>query len=393
MNIQQRGILTLIQSAVTGQGGSLPPEFDMAAAFPELLRHQVAAMGFEGGMLCGLPRTDPIMQQLFQRYILALRRSEMQMKAAGKLFAAFEEAGVDYLPLKGTVLKAMYPKPELRAMGDADILIRLEQYDKIKPIMEAQGFAEGKENDHELVWSSDALHVELHKRIMPSYNSDYYRYLGEGWQRAILLEGSRYGLSPEDTYVFVFVHYAKHYRAGGIGLRQLVDLWILRQTYPALDMAYIRQAMEALQIPEFFDNTLRLLDAWFRGGPEDDKTRLMTDYIFASGCFGSQETHSASDGLRKERKAGSRVGGKLRLLGEIFFPSVRLMWDRYPVLKKAPWLLPVFWPVRWVTAALFRRDNVGNYHRKLKAKSTEKVDAFRQSLEFVGMDFHFKEGR
>ena len=32
--------------------------------------------------------------------------------------------------------KKLYPKPELRVMGDADILIREEQYDKIKPVMD-----------------------------------------------------------------------------------------------------------------------------------------------------------------------------------------------------------------------------------------------------------------
>lgn len=389
MDIQQRGILTLIQSAVTGQGGSLPPEFDMAAAFPELLRHQVAAMGYAGGMLCGLSRTDPTMQQLFQQYILALRRSEKQMKAAGKLFAAFEEAGVDYLPLKGTMLKAMYPKPELRAMGDADILIRPAQYDKIRPIMETLGFTACQENEYELPWKSEALFVELHKQIMGSNNADYYRYLGDVWQRAVLLEGSRYGMCREDTYVYIFLHYAKHYRNGGIGLRQLTDLWILGRAWPDLDMDYIRQAMETIRVWDFFQNTLAMLGAWFENGPEDDKTRLMTDYIFANGCFGTIATRHAAIGLRREREAGSRSGGKLRGYLQILFPSVDWMANRYPVLKKAPWLLPVFWPVRWVTAVLFRRDNVGNYRRDLKAESTDKVDAFEQSLQFVGLDFHF----
>lgn len=389
MDTQQRGILTLIKSAVTGQSGSLPPEFDMEAAYPELMRHQIAAMGYEGGVLCGLPRTHPTMQTLFQQYCLALRRSEKQMKAARRIFAAFDQAGIDYLPLKGSVLKAMYPKPELRAMGDADILIRPEQYGKIKPIMERLGFAAGEENDYELPWRSDDLYVELHKRIMASYNPDYYRYLGEGWQRAVPLEGSRYGLRPEDTYVFIFIHYAKHYRNGGIGIRQLTDLWILQRAWPDLDMAYIRQAMEAIRIQDFFDNTRRMLEVWFADGPEDDKTRWMTDYIFASGSFGSLERRHASNGLRRQREAGSRAGGKLRGYLQILFPPAERLAKRYPVLNKAPWLLPVFWPVRWVTAALFRRENVGNYRRDLEAESSDKVDAFRQSLEFVGLDFHF----
>ena len=37
-------------------------------------------------------------------------------------------------------MKALYPAPELRVMGDADVLIRLEQYEKIVPLMEKMGF-------------------------------------------------------------------------------------------------------------------------------------------------------------------------------------------------------------------------------------------------------------
>ena len=43
-------------------------------------------------------------------------------------FTIAEENGIDYLPLKGYNLKKLYPKPELRTMGDADVLIRLADF-------------------------------------------------------------------------------------------------------------------------------------------------------------------------------------------------------------------------------------------------------------------------
>ena len=46
------------------------------------------------------------------------------------------------MPLKGCNMKALYPSPELRVMGDADILIRVEQYDRIRPIIQSLGFEE-----------------------------------------------------------------------------------------------------------------------------------------------------------------------------------------------------------------------------------------------------------
>ena len=55
-----------------------------------------------------------------------------------------------------------------------DILIRPEQYDRIVPILEQLNFREKNETDHELVWIHDDLYLELHKRLIPSYNKDFY---------------------------------------------------------------------------------------------------------------------------------------------------------------------------------------------------------------------------
>jgi len=46
------------------------------------------------------------------------------------------------------------------------------------------GYEELYESDHELVWNHDLMRIELHKRLIPSYNKDYYQYYGDGWQLA-----------------------------------------------------------------------------------------------------------------------------------------------------------------------------------------------------------------
>ena len=54
------------------------------------------------------------MTSLFQASCRAIQVNERQMRELGKIYTAFDEAGVDYLPLKGSIMKAMYPRPELR---------------------------------------------------------------------------------------------------------------------------------------------------------------------------------------------------------------------------------------------------------------------------------------
>ena len=130
--------------------------------------------------------------------------------------------------LKGTLLKEMYPKKELRAMGDADILIKTEQYDKIKPIMQGLGFEERTESDHELIWRKPQLLLELHKKLIPSYNKDYYAYFGDGWQLGKPNSNfpHRFEMSDEDQMIYLFTHFAKHYRDAGIGIRPLPETTI-----------------------------------------------------------------------------------------------------------------------------------------------------------------------
>ena len=148
-------------------------------------------------------------------------------------------------------------------MGDADILIRLEQYDRIRPILESQGFTEQTETDHELIWNDEELCLELHKHLIPSYNRDYYDYFGNGWQLAAADAHGRCAMDPEDTFIFLLVHFAKHYRDGGIGLRHITDLLVFRRAHPVMDEGYIRTALERLELTEFYRHICRLLDYWF----------------------------------------------------------------------------------------------------------------------------------
>ena len=389
MDVNYRGIVTLIKSAVTGEKQSLPEGFSLSEAMEQITRHGLQALCYQGAFHCGIPGNDPAMAALFQRYYKTMLRSEGQMAAVGKLFAAFEEAGIDYLPLKGTILKPLYPKPELRSMGDADILIRMEQYERIVPVMESLGYQFLEETDHELPWKSGALYVELHKRLIPSYNLDYDAYYGDGWQLAKNHRGHRYAMTDEDTYIYIFSHYAKHYRDGGIGCRQVTDLWVWRRTHTDMDEGYIRKELEKLQLDVFYDNTQRMLGVWFGDREADPVSEFMTEIIFASGNFGLAEKRVLAQSVKVMKDKSDVKREWLRHLTEALFPGHTIIDKQYPVLRKHPWLLPVFWVIRWFDKFLFQRDVVARRYNQLKMFNEENVDSYQKALKYVGLDFNF----
>ncbi len=388
MNETQRGILTLLKSSITQTQLRLPRDFSLAEAYPAIKAHHITALAYDGAGRCGLPKEDPVMQQLFQDYYKCLIISRGQLAQINRIYDAFDQNGIDYMPLKGCNMKHRYPAPELRMMGDADILIRMEQYASIRPLMAELGFREKQTTDHELVWQNNALYLELHKRVIPSYNLDMKDYFGDGWELAKNCQGSRYSMTVEDEWIYLFTHFAKHYRDGGIGCRHMADLWVYLRTTEALDEGYVEGELEKLRLLEFYRNIRRLLRVWFEDGPEDELSEYLTEFIFSSGSWGQMETKILSRTLRDSRRSVLGFSGRLIYVRNTLFPGVDVLREKYTILKKAPWILPVVWIVRPFYKVLFERDSLKEQEKNLKALTQDNMELRQKMLRYVGLDYH-----
>lgn len=391
MDTMQRGVVTLLKSAVTQQSCTLPEGFDLEQAYPMVKRHHMSTLIYEGAVLCGIPREHPVMQQLFHSYCKALMVSEGQLREIDRICREFDENGIDYMLLKGSKMKRLYPKPELRIMGDADILIRMEQYDRIVPIMEGLGFARGIETDHELKWDNRALSIELHRLVMSTNHKGLHAYLGDGWQLATRKNGTRYDMSTEDEMVYLFTHFAKHYWDGGIGFRHMVDLWVFLRTYVDMDEAAVREKLEKLHLCEFYENIRKVIDVWFGQTPADEKTDFITEFIAESGSWGRLETASASRCLRNaaQEKDLKKIQWKFWLRSA--FPGLAVLRNKYTILNKAPWMLPLIWLYRPIYKLLAKKErrSLKRLKTTLKATTADQLQSRQQALEYVGLGRHF----
>ena len=392
MNSFRRDFIALIFAALTGKKQTLSDSFDIAAGLDLAKHHSIIALYYRGIELCGIQIPAKLKSCFSEEYCKALFASEQQLYELNILFKHFEEAQIRYLPLKGTVLKSMYPSTELRSMGDADILICLEQYPAVQKIMEKLGYRLLEETDHELIWKKGCLMVELHKCIMTQENRDYYRYFGQGWERAVPHDGSsRYDFSNEDFYIYVFVHLTKHYRISGIGIKHMLDIWICRKAFPDLDQNYVDQELKKMHLEDFHKNVLHTLEVWFSGGESDYKTNLITQMIFSSGEYGTKEMSNINYILRDTATSGSISHSKFNRTWKIMFLPYKLMCQKYRWLKKLPFLLPAGWVIRWVDILFFKRSEFKKYRSALKKIDRDSVDAHRLALAAVGISFDFEE--
>lgn len=393
MNTQEKGIAVLIKSAIDARPGVLPEGFDLTEAVKIALRHKIVGLVYYGAILCGVDKKCEQMQKLFCYLVSVITVTERQRSVHQQLMCAFEENGIDYMPLKGVVIQDLYPKAEMRTMGDADILIRVEQYNRIQPLMESLNFEFLRENDHELAWKLGKIEIELHKRMIPSHNEDLYAYFGDGWEFAHKAKNgkTRYQLSNEDYYIHIFTHMTKHYRSAGIGIKHMVDLWIFRKFTANMDEQYISQAMEKLGLLAFYQNVMQTIQVWFAEAPSTAITDCITTVVFESGEFGLSGNREIAKILKESKTAGSVQKVKRREFWNALFLPMTPMKAKYPVLKKVPVLLPVMWVVRVFQVLIFRRQKIERFMGKSSARSNKNINQRRMLLKFVGLSAGIEE--
>lgn len=392
MTEQQTGLISLIRSALTGQACFLPASFDLPAALHEAKRHGIIALAFYGACHCGVDPSCEEMKTMFSLVCKCIAAAGQQDAEISILTETLEAHGIEYMPLKGALLRKVFPKPEMRMMGDVDILIKTEQYPAIRPLMLELEYEESVVSDHEFNWHKPSLHVELHRRLIPSYNKDYYAYFGDGWKLASRIGTScRFHMSPEDELIYLFTHFAKHYRDSGIGLRHPLDIWAFEQEHPDLNRAYLQTELTKLQLWDFYCNVHRTLDVWFRDAAPDEITDAITDTIFHSGQYGRRETSQLSSSLKERKNTPNSFLRKIKQLSLSVFTPYETMCKRYPVLVRHPYLLPFFWVV-FFFRRLTNRERMTAYAERQHAVTTEQVSAYQQALNQVGLDFNFGDG-
>lgn len=387
MNTTQKGLLLLLKSAVTGEALPLPEDFSLEAADPVIRRQSLLPLAYQGAYNCGISPGTELMQQYQKQYFKILMHSQKQMRAVQQLYRVFEENGIDYMPLKGCNMKQMYPQPEMRMMGDADILIRIAQYSRIKSVMEQLGFEKGEENLYEFHWHRSDLHLELHKSLFSEDEKDLYDYYGDGWEQGVVQDAFYYRLRCEDEYVHLFAHMAKHYRKGGIGSRQILDLYVYRRVHPQMDETYIEQIIAGIGMLAFYRNTKKLLAVWFENGAPDETTECMTQYILSGGNWGTNKHFNIAAQVKRDAESEEIHFSQLRILWYAIFPTMEEMRFRHPALMKRPVLYPVFWLRRAWRLVFGRTGAMGRKIRQVEAISDKDVNNWKQQLQLVGLDF------
>lgn len=386
-----KAVIALVKSALTGEAAELPEQKDIGRFYKFAVKHNIVVLMYYGLINSGM---DPDSDEGINFFIPACQYiavAEHQMNSVKELFAEFEKQGIDHMPLKGVVIRDLYPKPEMRAMGDADILIRQDQYDGITPILERTGYEFVKSSKNEYAWQKQDFYLELHRYLLSPDHSDYFEVIGDGWQFAEKSSDSsfKYRMSDEDLLVHLVVHFAKHYRSSGIGIRHVTDIWLFLKTHPQLDTDRVKMQLTKLKLDLFYENLIKTATAWFGDGLFDEVTELMTEKVLQSGSFGTPDSYSTSQAL-KDSKRGEGKSRSKRFWSAVFLPYAN-MCLLFPVLKKCPVLLPFLWVWRIISTAFNKKGRLTRHYNSIKLLSSENIKQYEKELNAVGLEYRFEE--
>ena len=382
-------MLKLAGSVISGADLPKEPEnIDWNEIYRISERHSVANIIGYGISTGNYSISQEIKQKFIRKMFEAVAVNENQQKAFDEIFRAFDEAEIDYMPLKGLNLKKIYISPDMRNMSDGDILIKNNSFDEFDGVMKKLGYGFKLESNHEYVYTKPPfINVELHKILIPSYNYDLYEYYGDGWKLANKIEGtSRFELSREDDFIYIFTHYAKHYRDSGAGIKYIADIWLYLKKYD-IDMKYVFKELEKLGLKAFAENTLRLLKVWFEGECSDEVVDSMTEYIISGGEYGSEKNAALATEIRENQGKNIEEVNKTKKI-RLIFPSLIHMQKGYPLLKKYPVLLPVFWGVRLIKGLISGKSKVSALRRKSEYITEENLNSFDSHMKTVGLDIY-----
>ena len=268
----------------------------------------------------------------------AARKAVIMDLEQDRVLSRLEAAGIWYMPMKGAVLKDLYPSCGMRQMSDRDILTDTDRMAEVRDIMVDLGFTveEYGQDYHDCYFKPPVCNFEMHRKpVGPMSKPSIYSYYLDVQHRLRNDPDSKYGrhFSPEDFYVFMVAHEYNHFTERGTGLRSLLDTYVYLKSH-RIDQEYVAAETAKLGISDFEQTNRELALHLFGGNALTEAEQRMLKRFYDAGTYGSVEIRAKNQLEEKGRKG--------YFLSRLTLPYERML-EMYPVLNRVPMLYPFCW--------------------------------------------------
>lgn len=314
----------------------------------------------------------------------------LQVTELSKIEQAFEQNQIKCQPMKGALLKFIYPKPEMREMSDIDILVDEKCFEKCNDILKGLGYFLYKDIDHHMIYTNgNGILLEIHRSLYDvKTDKNQYEYFKD-LSKCHTREGYKYiyDFDLEDYYVFMVAHMARHFYKKGCGIRNLVDLYVFHQRYENdIDWNYVDSEMKKLGIYDFNIHMTKLSRIWLT---EEEGSTLYDNlftYMMNDGVYGKDENGFWNKCHIKADEDGKDIRKKLRRW--YYFPTLDYMKEYYLFLNKFPFLLPIAWFIRGINGVFGIKGTGKERLNVIKHIDKNMVCEMSEIYQTMKLDFH-----
>lgn len=298
------------------------------------------------------------------------------IKKTCSVFNEFNKQGIEFVALKGFIIRNFYKSPEHRIMGDIDILVHEDDLEKTSNCLENLGYKRGIKGMHHIDFvNSGTYHkIEVHWTLV---NKNYFKgeipleyTLWKNVKKVNINDVELLEMSIEDMLVHLCLHMAVHLTTRGFGIRHLLDIaLIVKSMNNNIDWKKFKEQSKKNNIEKFSYLVFLMCETLFdvdipkelneAFNVKKEEVDIFIADILKSGVHGKRDSMvSFKAQIAFDSNKNSASNNLLKGYLKVLFPSGPSIGVKYNYAKKFRALLPIAWIHRLFNGILNKEFNL-----------------------------------
>lgn len=328
---------------------NLGEDDDIKALYNMSRSHNLAPIVFSVIKNDSVLRNNNAVYQAFENdFYDAVVRYDLQKSVIDNITDILTKNGINHIYFKGSEIKEYYPVPELRSMGDVDLLIKTDDRSEVKKLLTQNGYELLEDNGPVYSYGKDGVLIEVHTSIVNGKvgSKDAQQYYKNAYDFAVF-DGCVGRFEPTYHLAYLIVHIAHHFWFYGAGAKMILDLAVMIRHF-GVDPDGVLGILEQIGLDDFAKVILSVCYKWFGVGKcYVDDTQDTEDFLMNFGAFGNVNRNVGVIVRRKALEEGKKSTFSAKLA--FAFPSYEKM-KNIPYMKfmeGRPYLLLWGWIYRF----------------------------------------------
>lgn len=328
---------------------------------------------------------DDIRGLFFNKFIDLVYIANNQFGAYEEISALLCDEKIPFIPVKGIALKALYPVPESRTMGDIDILIKEADCKSIRAALKTIGFEYEQSDGFVDAYGRNGVKLEVHTKL----TEDFEAAFDNAFDNAVF-DGCIGKIDDSFHLAYLVAHTAKHLKYHGAGIRLVMDIAYMLK-YASISYDTVFAVLDKINLSTFGRVLFSVCYEWFGCGEHfTEATQRIQDYLLKFGAFGAEKDYSRQSMSRLIQFGTIDDKGKksrLRLMLGLAFPPYHILKDmpQLHFLAGRRWLTPFAWIYRILYALRHNLKHTKNMIKGINGSTGELAENELDFFEEIGL--------